>query len=87
MNLGDDEVLNLFYRFHPDVWGHGFATEAATAVTAWVRIERPQDAVIARVRPNNIASHKVAASAGLVRAAALDAAGEDGLDLMYRLPG
>jgi RimJ/RimL family protein N-acetyltransferase len=86
MRLGDDEVLNLFYRFHPDVWGRGFATESATAVTAWARAARPHDEVIARVRPDNVASHKVAASAGLVRAAALDATGEDGLDLMYRLP-
>ena len=86
MTLGDAEVLNLLYRFHPDVWGRGFATESATAVTAWARAAHPHDEVIARVRPVNIASHPVAVSAGLVRAPALDATGDDGPDLMYRLP-
>ncbi len=76
-------VLNLFYRFSPSVWGSGFATEAATAVVAWTLTHQPDDLVIARVRPANAASHRVATRAGLVRAEHLDSPGEDGVDWLY----
>jgi hypothetical protein len=39
--------------------------------------------VVARVRPLNVASQKVAVNAGLARAPSLDTAGEDGPDWVY----
>jgi [ribosomal protein S5]-alanine N-acetyltransferase len=72
-----------FYRLGPEAWGSGVATEAATAVVDWATVHRPDRPVIARVRPDNIASAKVAARAGLHRAEHLDTDGEDGLDWIF----
>jgi ribosomal-protein-alanine N-acetyltransferase len=85
MLLRGTPVANLFYRLDPVAWGAGLATEAATAVVAFAagHVEFP---VIARVRPANVASQKVAERAGLVRAPELDVDGEDGVDWLYTAP-
>ncbi len=83
MKLGGLDVLNLFYRFDPSVWGQGLASEATTAVTAWAARERPELPVIARVRPANVASRDVARKASLTRAPHLDSHGQDGLDWIF----
>lgn len=74
-------VLNLFYRFHPAHWGNGYATEAVRAVAGWA-VGQPYP-LVARVRPENTASARVAAGAGLVRVPRLDGSGYDGHDLVY----
>jgi ribosomal-protein-alanine N-acetyltransferase len=79
----ETEVLNLFYRLDPSAWGNGVATEAATAVVSWAAQHLPDWPVIARVRPDNVASQKVAQHAGLTRAEHLDDDGEDGLDWLF----
>lgn len=76
-------ILNLFYRLDPAAWGDGVAGEAATAVVRWAGERLPGEPVLARVRPGNVASQRVAERAGLVRAADLDGPGLDGLDLAY----
>ncbi|MFI5491146.1 GNAT family N-acetyltransferase [Actinoplanes sp. NPDC051859] len=81
----DREVLNLFYRLDPRAWGTGTATEAATAVVEWAGQHLPDWAIIARVRPENVASQTVAQRAGLTRAESLDGPGEDGPDWMFSL--
>ncbi|ANN17539.1 acetyltransferase [Amycolatopsis orientalis] len=81
--FGRHVVLNLFYRLFPSAWGSGYAVEAATAAMGWVRAHRPDDLVIARVRPENVASQRVALRAGLVRASDFDTPGEDGADWFY----
>ncbi|WP_405682097.1 GNAT family N-acetyltransferase; N-acetyltransferase [Streptomyces sp. NBC_00057] len=83
MDLHGTQVLNLFYRFATSAWGQGFAGEAATKVTAWVSRHVPDLPLIARVRPANIASQRVAIRAGLARAQHLGGAGYDGLDWIY----
>jgi len=83
MRLSNRDVLNLFYRLDPAVWGDGVATEAAAAVVAWAMSHGPGHPVIARVRPDNVASTRVATRAGLSRAEHLDTHGEDGLDWIY----
>jgi ribosomal-protein-alanine N-acetyltransferase len=76
-------VLNLFYRLAPAVWGNGIASEAAAAVVTWAEAHVPGCAIIARVRPDNHRSQRVALKAGLRRAPQMDADGFDGLDWIY----
>jgi [ribosomal protein S5]-alanine N-acetyltransferase len=83
MQLHARRVLNLFYRLDPAAWGAGLATEAATAVVNWASTRLPDQPLIARVRPANTASLKVAARAGLRRAPHLDTTGADGLDWIF----
>jgi ribosomal-protein-alanine N-acetyltransferase len=86
MRLAGAPMLNLFYRFDPAAWGRGIATEAVTAVVGWVIRIRPDQRLVARIRPGNAGSARVAAKAGLVRAANLDTDGEDGPDQIWILP-
>ena len=83
MTLRRREALNLFYRLDPSAWGDGIATEAATAVVGWATAHGPRHPVIARVRPENTGSQRVAVRAGLHRAEHLDSHGEDGLDWIF----
>jgi len=83
VNLHDVEVLNLMYRFTPTAWGRGIATEAASAVVTWAGENQPHRRLLARVRPQNVASQRVAVRAGLHRDPSLDDDGEDGPNLLF----
>jgi [ribosomal protein S5]-alanine N-acetyltransferase len=83
MELNGMKTLNLFYRFVPSAWGGGLASEAATAVAAWAARHVPELPLVARVRPANVASQRVAIRAGLTRAEHLDTTGDDGLDWIF----
>lgn len=78
-----DRALNLMYRFHPATWGHGYATEAADALLRWTQKSLPTELVVARVRPANVASQRVATKVGLRRDPVYDDQGEDGVDWAY----
>ncbi|MFF4617260.1 GNAT family N-acetyltransferase [Nonomuraea jabiensis] len=62
--VGGDEVLNLYYRFRPSAWGHGYAGEL---VEAALRVGKELGTVVAVIRPDNLASLKVAERAGMRR--------------------
>jgi [ribosomal protein S5]-alanine N-acetyltransferase len=83
MRLGERTVLNLFYRLDPHAWGNGVGSEAATAAVGWAHTYVPNLSVIARVRPENVASSHVARRAGLRRAEYLDTRGDDGPEWVY----
>lgn len=76
-------VMNLLYRFRPEVWGRGYATEAARAAVTWAESRHPGATIVARVRERNQASRKVALKAGLRRDPRLDEDGVDGPDLIF----
>ena len=83
VDLHDRPSWNLLYRFLPEAWGRGYASEAARAsirVAAQVDASRP---VIARIRPANSASSRVSKAIGLVRRPDLDLDGEDGRDEIW----
>jgi RimJ/RimL family protein N-acetyltransferase len=82
MRLHEAPVRNLFYRFDPAVWGQGLAGEAVAAVLAGAG---PGPPIVARIRPANIASARVAMRAGLRRAVHLDTLGEDGPDWIFTM--
>jgi RimJ/RimL family protein N-acetyltransferase len=66
------EVLNLSYRFEPDAWGRGYATEVARAAVALAETLGADLPVIARTRQANEPAKRVALRAGLERRADLD---------------
>jgi ribosomal-protein-alanine N-acetyltransferase len=79
-------VWNLLYRFVPEAWGSGFAREAALAAVRSALAADPGRPVIARVRPANTASARVAAVIGLERRPDLDLMGDDGADEVWATP-
>jgi len=52
------------YSFHPDAWGHGYATEAAAAAIDWALANLGWDDFIHCIAPANLASQKVASRLG-----------------------
>ncbi len=68
----DQEVLNLYYRLAPDVWGRGFAVEAARHALLLGARHFPDIPVLARTKPENIPSQRTALAAGLLRRKDLD---------------
>ena len=78
-----ERVLNLFYRLDPAFWGQGFATEAARAVVDYADRRLPELAMIAKVRPQNVASRRIVTKLGLVKQPSLVEVGEDGWEDVY----
>lgn len=76
-------VLNLFYRFDPACWGQGFAGEAVAAVVQHVDCEFAHLPLIARVRPDNTASHRIVSRLGLTEQPTLAEVGEDGFERVH----
>lgn len=60
---GDGEV-EVGWHFHPDAWGHGYATEAARGAIDW-GFRRGLEEVLAVVRPGNTASTAVCRRLGM----------------------
>lgn len=60
---GDGEV-EVGWHFHPDAWGHGYATESARGAVDW-GFRRGLGEVLAVVRPGNTASTAVCLRLGM----------------------
>lgn len=58
------EEISLGYKFTPEVWGKGYATEFVTGLMACTAFPAPMTRVIARTHPDNIASMRVLQKAG-----------------------
>ncbi|MFO2548350.1 GNAT family N-acetyltransferase [Alicyclobacillus cycloheptanicus] len=66
------DVLNLYYRFSPKAWGHGYATELARVAVQMARDHIPELPVVARIRSSNTPSIRVAEKIGLQHRPDLD---------------
>lgn len=65
-HLEDGPQIEVGWRLAPEVWGRGYATEAARA---WLHAgfrELALDRIVAVVEPGNAASRRVAEKAGMV---------------------
>lgn len=65
-------VLNLYFRYAPEVWGKGYATEVAKEAVEAAHDHLPEFPVVARTRPTNISSMRIAERVGLIRRPDLD---------------
>jgi ribosomal-protein-alanine N-acetyltransferase len=72
MPLAGRIVLNLAYRYRPEVWGRGYATEGARAAVEAAALALPDVPVVAKTTPSNVGSQRTALAVGLVRHEALD---------------
>lgn len=70
----DREVLNQYYRLTPTVLGYGYASELAKTAVDLARAHLPHLPIVARTRPENTASTRVAERSGLARRHDLDTA-------------
>lgn len=65
--LEGQTVLNLAYRFLPEVWGRGYATETARTALALSREHLPEFPVTALIHPENTRSLRIARKLGMKR--------------------
>ncbi len=65
--LEQSGLLEIGYRYRPEAWGQGFATEAAGLVLGHGRRQLDLDPIVAVAHPENIASHRVLEKIGLAR--------------------
>jgi [ribosomal protein S5]-alanine N-acetyltransferase len=63
--LGDQVEIEVGYLLGRDYWGHGYATEAATAVRDWALGELGFERLIALIYPDNVRSIRVAEKLGM----------------------
>ena len=60
-----DELYEIGYHVRRDHWRHGYATEAARACRDWAFAHLQTDRLISLIRPENIASRRVAERIGM----------------------
>ncbi|MDN3483218.1 GNAT family N-acetyltransferase [Arthrobacter sp. APC 3897] len=65
-------ALNLYYRYLPEAWGRGYATEGAREAVRRAEEFLPGLPVVAYTTADNIGSQHTAVAAGLVRREDLD---------------
>ncbi|MCY1082756.1 GNAT family N-acetyltransferase [Archangium lansingense] len=70
--LEGQRVLNLAYRFSPQCWGSGYATEAARVALALARQHIPDVPVVAIISLENAPSLRVAERLGMRRDRIID---------------
>lgn len=63
--LKEFDEVDIGYRFFPDYWGKGIATEISKAIINYGFVELKLDRIIGIADPENIASCKVLLNAGL----------------------
>ena len=75
IKLDGDLYWNVYYRFAPETWGKGIASEALRAALAAARDHLPGRPFVVRTRPTNDAAMQLAQAVGLTRSPQLDADG------------
>lgn len=65
LEVGGVDEVELGWHVRRDLWSRGYATEAASATRDWMFDERALDRLISLVRPENVASCRVAEKIGM----------------------
>jgi RimJ/RimL family protein N-acetyltransferase len=64
-NVGGERLYEIGYHVRRDLWGRGLATEAAIACRDWAFSHLQVERLISLIRPENLASRKVAERNGM----------------------
>ncbi|MGO1051768.1 GNAT family N-acetyltransferase [Crossiella sp. CA198] len=70
--IAGEDGFNLYYRFRPSAWGHGYATEMARAALDWAARAAPDRPVLVVTVPENTAAKRVAAKLGMAHIGVTD---------------
>ncbi|RKH68429.1 GNAT family N-acetyltransferase [Corallococcus llansteffanensis] len=73
--LEGQRVLNLAYRFSPQTWGSGYATEVSRVALALAARHLPHVPLVAIIHPENSASIRVAERLGMRLERVIDSEG------------
>ncbi|MBT8230465.1 MAG: GNAT family N-acetyltransferase [Bacteroidia bacterium] len=65
LKLGEDNLVDLGYRFMKEYWGLGYATESSQASLKYGFMDLQIDEIVARAMPENTASIKVMEKLGM----------------------
>ena len=84
--LTDLQEVDVGYRFLPECWGKGYATESGRALMAQGRAEFGIERIIGLVQPANGASSRVQEKLGLVYERTFDPADGHGQLKLYATP-
>lgn len=82
---GEEEKLNLGYRFAPEAWGKGYATEFTKKAVDFGFNEDDKEEIFGIVRPSNLASIKVLEKAGMTPFGTLNDVPGQPESLVYRI--
>ncbi|WBV55357.1 GNAT family N-acetyltransferase [Chryseobacterium daecheongense] len=82
---GETEKLNLGYRFAPEAWGKGYATEFSKKTIDFGFNDLNEKEIFGVVRPNNIVSIKVLEKAGMEQTGKLNDVSDQPESLVYRI--
>ena len=59
-----DGVPEASWTIAPEMWGRGYALEAATAIHQWFAEQIPEGSTVCMIDPDNHRSHSIAAKLG-----------------------
>lgn len=85
--LEDLGEVDIGYRFLPDCWGKGYATESARVLMEQGMRDHGFRRIVGMVHPENAASGRVLEKLGLVYERLLELDGHDGAYRLYATPG
>jgi len=72
MTWREREILNVYYRFSPSVWGNSYASEVVRTAIKLAQRWLPDFPLVVRTRPANAAARRVAEKSGFERRPDLD---------------
>jgi len=67
-DAGSHAQLELGWALIREHWGHGYATEAASAIRDWAHERLPDDRLVSLITPDNVRSQGVAERLGAIPA-------------------
>ena len=67
-DAGSHAQLELGWALIREHWGHGYATEAASAIRDWAHESRTDDRLVSLITPDNVRSQGVAERLGAIPA-------------------